>query len=147
MDDILAVIARSSEKEAFLANFKEKCYSKPLTLEKGSDGTFLETTFESDGLNCEFRLKNANEDADKVWRYHHYESSLPYEMKRACLLATLRKVHKMASSRVQLIKSAEAKLQEFTQLQYPKGIRKFMCAIMARDSSNTAWRYVRSQQH
>ena len=61
-------------------------------------------------------------------------------------MATLRKVDKAASSRLQLVQSAEAKLQEFARLGYPKGIRRFMCAIMARDTSNTAWRYVRSQQ-
>ena len=55
-------------------------------------------------------------------------------MKRATLLATLRKVHKMAASNNNmLVKSALAKLNEFRELGYPAGIRIrwFMCAILA----------------
>ena len=62
------------------------------------------------------------------------------------MMATLRKVHKMATSNRMLVQSAEAKLNEFRDLGYPRGIRKYMCAILARDYSSTYWRYVRSIQ-
>ena len=148
MDDILLVTskAQSWDKQRFLNRFQNECYSKPLTLEKGKESTFLETTFESDGKTfCEYRLKNDNEITTKVWRYHHFKSSLPSTMKRATLLSTLRKVDRMSSGG-QLYHSALAKLDEFSRLGYPVGIRKFMCAILARDTSNTIWRYVRSRQ-
>ena len=67
-------------------------------------------------------------------------------MKRATLLATLRKVHRMASDSKQLAISALGKLDEFAELRYPVGIRKFMCAIMARDTSDLTWRLVRKHQ-
>ena len=65
-------------------------------------------------------------------------------MKRATLLATLRKVHLMASDPEQLMASAIAKLQEFLDLRYPIGILRFMCAIMARDYSDITWRRIRN---
>jgi hypothetical protein len=68
-------------------------------------------------------------------------------MKRATLLATLRKVHRMASDSKQLAISALGKLDEFAELRfYPVGIRKFMCAIMARDKSDLTWRLVQKHQ-
>ena len=46
------------------------CYQKPLKLEAGKDGTFLETRFWIEGDQIRFRLKNDNEGHDqKVWRY------------------------------------------------------------------------------
>ena len=123
------------------------CYQEPLKLEPAPSGVFLETFYDTDGVTgWEGRLKNDNEIERKVWRYHHYESGLPYDMKRATMLATLRKVHKMASNNNMLVKSALAKLNEFRELGYPAGIRRFMCAILARDYRNTYWRYVRSLQ-
>ena len=65
--------------------------------------------------------------------------------KRASLLATLKKLHKMASDDNELLTSALYKLEEFRLLEYPLGIRKYMCAIMARDISNTVWRIVRNK--
>ena len=52
----------------------------------------------------------------------------------------------MASNAKQLKLSASAKLQEFARLRYPMGIRRFMCAIMARDTSDLTWRAIREQQ-
>ena len=43
----------------------------------------------------------------------------------------------MASDDNELLTSALYKLEEFRPLEYPLGIRKYMCAIMARDTSNT----------
>ena len=61
-------------------------------------------------------------------------------------LAALRKVHHMASDKQQLTLSALAKLREFAELRYPVGIRRFMCAIMARDTSDLTWRTIRTEQ-
>ena len=129
-----------------MQDFRE-CYLAPLRLEKAADGVFLESAYSTDGkTSCECKIKNDNEHERAVWRYHHYNSGLPYEMKRATMMATLRKVHKMATSNGMLVQSAEAKLNEFRELGYPRGIRRFMCAILARDYNSTYWRYLRSIQ-
>ena len=52
----------------------------------------------------------------------------------------------MASDKQQLTLSALAKLREFAKLRYPVGIRRFMCAIMARDTSDLTGRTVREAQ-
>ena len=53
-----------------------ECYQKPLKLEAGRDGTFLETRFWIEGDQIRFRLKNDNEGQDqKVWRYQHFDSN------------------------------------------------------------------------
>ena len=93
-----------------------------------------------------YRLKNDNEERHQIWRYHHYKSELNYTIKRSSLLASLRKVAKMASDPGQLLVSATCKLNEFASLQYPKGIRRYMCAIMARDTGDLTWRKIRQQQ-
>ena len=68
------------------------------------------------------------------------------QIKRSCMLATLRKIQKMASNNEQLRLSGLAKLKEFEDLGYPVGVRKYMCAILARDTSNVTWRYIRNAQ-
>ena len=149
MDDIVLMLSKSErwDRTRFLNDFMaSECYWPPLKLEAGTQGVFLETWFETSETGIRYRLKNDNEKERKVWRYHHYYSDLPYQMKRATLLATLRKVHRMASDASQLAISALSKLDEFAQLRYPVGIRKFMCAIMARDTSDLTWRWVRKRQ-
>ena len=147
MDDILMGVSRATDwnREQF-QNFKSECYERPLKLEEGKEGVFLETQFIKENEKYVYRLKNDNEETTKVWRYHHWHSNLPMAMKRATMLSTLRKVHKMASSGDQLVISASAKLNEFKRLLYPVGVRKYMCAILARDTSNTIWRYIRNLQ-
>ena len=104
----------------------------------------METRFWKDLRgNIRHRLKNDHEHGVKVWRYHDYISDLPMITKRSILMSTLRKVHKMASDDDELAVSAMDKLRE---LGYPKGVRKYMCAIMARDYSNLTWRKVREMQ-
>ena len=61
-------------------------------------------------------------------------------------MATLRKVHKMASDSDQLLISGASKLKEFALLNYPLGIRKYMCAIMAKETSSLTWRKLRGLQ-
>ena len=153
MDDILLITRKSKpeegwNREEFITKFTEsQCYSKPLKLEYAGDKVFLETEFRTDGkLEWQYRLKNDNATERKVWRYHHNNSALPFEMKKATLFAILRKVQHMASDKRELFASACDKLNEFAELQYSCGLRKFVCAIMARDYNNTVWRYVRSLQ-
>ena len=146
MDDIILISKKEGwDKDKFIKDFSSECYWKPLKLEKTNDGIFLENKFEIKENQLKFRLKNKNEDSIEVWRYHHYLSKMSYTTKRSSLLATLRKLHKMASDDDELMTSALHKLEEFRLLQYPLGIRKYMCAIMARDTSNTVWRIVRNK--
>ena len=85
--------------------------------EDTSDGNYLETTCALDSHNrLSYRLKNANENTSKIWRYHHYNSRLDYTTKRSILFSTLRKTNKMASDDEQLQISAIAKCNEFLRL-------------------------------
>ena len=54
-----------------------------------------------------------------VWRYSHFNSYATFESKRAILIATLKKLHKMASDEQSLLSSAVQKLGEFIDLNYP----------------------------
>jgi hypothetical protein len=146
MDDILCATVESNRwKEAkFKADLgRSECYWKPLKLEDSGNTKFLENEFEGKGDSVLYRLKNDNALGPKIWRYHHYKSALPYETKRATLLASLRKIQCMVSDNSQLFRSAMEKLREFQNLQYPMGVLRFFCAIMARDTSNLTWRQVR----
>ena len=154
MDDILLIFAKNEEweHEKFIKDFKKsECYWSPLTLEEGKEGTFLETRFmvSPDKKNISFRLKNDNEGRNEpqIWRYHHFQSYGNYTQKRATLLASLRKVHHMASDSKQLFFSGVDKLKEFANLDYPKGIRKFMCGIMARDTEDFTWYKIMQAQN
>ena len=121
-----------------------------MRLEDSGSGTFLETVFsinEDRTVRC--RLKNVNENAMCVWRYHHYRSQLDYTTKRAILMSTLRKVDAMASDPQQLTLSARTKCREFLRLGYPSGILRYMCGTLERETScprgHCAWRTVRAQ--
>ena len=135
MDDILCATVEGpiwKEEEFKSALTKSECYWHPLKLEDAGQTRFLETEFDSDGDSVRYRLKNENAQGPNIWRYHHYKSALPYETKRATLLACLRKVHEMTSDNSQLFRSAMEKLREFKNLQYPLGILRFFnffCAI------------------
>ena len=154
MDDILLVYAKNDtwDSERLVNDLKKsECYWPPLKLEAGNDGTFLETKFQinPDGKNITYRLKNTNEEKKEpqIWRYHHFESYGSYVQKRATLLATLKKVHHMASDETQLWYSGKEKLREFAQLQYPRGIRKYMCGLMARDTQDGTWYKIMHEQN
>ena len=126
-------------KEAFIKEFDNECYWDPLKLEDGKKGIFLETTFKIEDGDTKFWLKNANEFSNEVWRYHHYESQAAYATKRATLLATLKKVDKMASGPEEMKQSALAKMMEFIRLGYPRGIMKYMCYMIAYETGNSQW--------
>ena len=91
-------------------------------MEDGKEATYLETSFRvSDNNEIAFRLKNDNEVGKpaKVWRYAHFDSQATFESKRAVLVATLKKLDKMASNEQELVHSAMQKLNEFIQLNVP----------------------------
>ena len=74
-------------KQDFIAS---ECYQKPLKLEPGNEGTFLEVRYEVKADRIRYRLKNDNEGEQvKVWRYQHFQSYSPFEQKKATLLACL----------------------------------------------------------
>jgi hypothetical protein len=92
-----------------------------------------------------FWLKNDNVagEAPRVWRYAHFNSSSSFAQKRATLLASVRKVHSMASDDAALIASAGQKLAEFQRLQYPRSLLCMACTTMAVRTRNTAWFRIR----
>jgi hypothetical protein len=143
MDDILLFTSNATwwDQETFLKDFtRSECYWKPLKLEPGKDDTFLESHFfvTPEGT-VRYRLKNDNETGTQVWRYHHYRSHVDYSTKRATLLSTLKKVDRMASDSEQRAISARAKCAEFLRLGYPRGIIRYMCAVLARESGHVEW--------
>ena len=146
MDDILLFYSKNDgwDHKKFLKDFQEsKCYWKPLKLEEAQGNVFLETRFEANSMSLVHRLKNQNENQHAVWRYQDFRSCLPYGVKRQTLLATLKKVDRMANNEDQLWKSALPILQEFKNLRYPKGILKFMCSVTGRDHNNNIWFKIR----
>ena len=117
---------------------------KPLTLEDGKEGTFLETRFTIRGNEIVHWLKNDNEKETKVWRYSHFHSHGSVIQKRATLTACLRKVENMASTKELMVQSARTKLQEFKNLAYPNSILKGACTFLAATTGNDAWIRVRN---
>ena len=147
MDDILMLYAEHErwDSASFLRDFEEShCYWKPLRLEHGDDGVFLETAFTLLNNRVVHRLKNANELEQRVWRYHDNGSYCSSKQKRAVFLACLRKVDKMASDNNQLWISAIAKLREFKSKGYSAPLMRYLCSIMGRDTRNVTWFKIRS---
>ena len=149
MDDVLLFYSKAPgfDYEKFIRELESECYWPPLKLEQPpSGGVFLESQFEVRNRHIEFRLKNANEEQRRVWRYHHFESYSNSTHKKATLMASLRKVHAYASDQRQIYLSATAKLQEFTDLKYPRNMRREACSVLAHDTGNTIWYRVREVQ-
>ena len=147
MDDILLVYARSPhwDAEKFVSDMQESvCYQEPLRLEKGKDGTFLETRFTIENGSFRYKLKNDNEDGNtKVWRYQAFGSASPFLQKRATLTACLRKVHAMASDADMLYASALDKVAEFRRLRYPLGLLRKACSFLGATTGEGTWITVR----
>ena len=123
---------------------KSDCYTAPLKLDPDTEqGVYLETFYTCTNNCLAYRLKNLNEQSRRVWRYQHFHSYGGYQHKRATLFAALTKLQNMASDEEQCMLSAKAKLKEF---RYPAGIRKYACAILARDYKSLTWRYLRGMQ-
>ena len=125
MDDVICFYAKNGcwDHNKFVQDItKSECYMAPLKLTDGEDGTFLETSFEvTSGNRIRHWLKN-KADLASNWRYSHFDSHASLIQKRSTIVATLRKVHQMASGKRKLIISAEKKLQEFLNLKYPIGM-------------------------
>ena len=60
------------------------------------------------------------------------------------MIASLRKVHKMASDRRQLYYSATDKLREFIALQYPTKLLHSACNLLAYSTAVGTWTDVRN---
>ena len=147
MDDILIGVSNSDkwDKDAFLADFQTNCYWNPLRLEAPpNQDTFLETRFQIINGKIQTRLKNDNTVGSQVWRYHHFESQIDYRIKRATVMATLRKVDWHASSPSQLFASGIAKISEFLRKGYPAGILRYMCCILAKETKKSVWFRIRA---
>ena len=117
----------------------------PLKLTDGEDGTFLETSFEvTSGNRIRHWLRN-KADLASNWRYSHFDSHASLTQKRSTIVATLRKVHQMASDKRKLITSAEKKLQEFLNLKYPVGMLWKACSRIAREECEGTWIAITNQ--
>ena len=147
MDDILCIYAENDKWDhtKFLQDLcKSKVYVAPLKLEDGAGNTFLETRFNIEDTSIRYLLKNDNEKEIKIWRYKHVYSHGDYIQKRSIITACLRKIQKQSSDDTAMIKSATHKLNEFTQLKYPRTTLKGICTFLAATSGNGAWITVRN---
>ena len=68
----------------------------------------------------------------------------PWAAKRSVLIATLKKVDKMASDSDSLLKSARWKLAEFAKLKYPIPALIRACTLVAVTTRNASWFKVRN---
>jgi hypothetical protein len=145
MDDVLLIYADnpSINFDIFLKDFKQsECYLPPLKLEEAGDCTFLETTFEvTKDNNIKYWLKNTNEIGapTKIWRYAHFDSYMPFAMKKAIMLACLKKVGKMASNNEALYNTAVQKVHEYLKLKYPPKMIWTACTTIGVHTRNPIW--------
>jgi len=151
MDDVIVMMAENEKWDhaKFSQDIGNDVYWPPLKLEDGGQGVFLETYFAVTQGGIQTRLKNLNEgrvENPAVWRYQHFNSYGEYTQKRSTLAACLSKVQNMASDSQQLMYSALQKLDEFKRLEYPLGIRKYMCMKMALNGGDATWWKIRDAQ-
>lgn len=149
MDDVLMVYAENEkwDIEKIKRSLWQECYSPPLKLEPGTQGTFLETRFEitNDGEIKQW-LKNDNEDGkNKIWRYMHFESYMPFGQKRSIMMACLAKVQERSNDWKKMEKSILDKLYEFLKLDYPKGMLVKACTEMGKKTRDATWFEAREQ--
>ena len=146
MDDLLTVIHTKSNH--IVETYKNvQIYEGDLRLETTTPFTFLETWLEVNTQGkITYRLKNDNEWClePKIWRYQHWHSGASYTLKRGILLATLKKVDRMASDPSQLFISATEKIREFSHKQYPPGTIGFACNVMYNTTGNWMWKRIKA---
>ena len=110
MDDVLCFYSKNKawDHERFVNDMiKSDCYMAPLKLTDGDSDTFLETSFEiTSGNRIRYWLKN-KADIGSQWKHSHFNSHSSLIQKRSTLIATLKKVHYMASDKKKLIDSAQ----------------------------------------
>ena len=148
MDDVICFYSKTEawNHHKFVRDItKSECYMAPLKLTDGEDGTFLETSFEITPRNrIRYWLKNKS-DPEMQWRYAHFYSHSSLTQKRSTLIATLRKVHMMASDKSKLFNSAKRKLEEFLNLEYPIGMLWKACSRIAREECEGTWISIRKE--
>ena len=148
MDDILLVYAKTPawDSEKFVKDFvTSECYQKPLKLEEGKEGTFLETRYLVENGDIKHKLKNDNEGGkDSVWRYQHWFSNTAFMQKRATLTACLQKAHQMASDPQRVREGALDKIAEFRRLRYPLSVLQKACNVLGATSGEGMWITVRN---
>jgi len=147
MDDILLTYVETPRWDAkgFVEDMQSSvCYQEPLELERGHDGTFLETRFTIENNVFRYKLKNDNEDGEMhVWRYMHFHANAPFVQKRATLTACLKKVQKMSSDAANLYGSAMDKVAEFRRLRYPTALLRKACSYLGATTGVREWLDVR----
>ena len=147
MDDILLISNTMGVEHDKLLEGLHACYSDPLSLEEGTEGIFLETQFRVLGDYIAYRIKNVNAGPQRVvWRYHDFDSYVPYIQKRSTMLATLKKVQFMAGSKNELWESAEDKLDEFAKIGYPVRVRRYACFRMLKETGDETWVGIATRQ-
>ena len=134
------------DHEAFLRDFvRSEAYWPPLKLEDAKEATFLETTFDlPESGEVSYWLKNDNAKERKIWRYQHWRSHAPYAQKKALVVATMRKVHKMASDQHRRYTSAIDKMREFIALRYPPQLLRSVCNLLGWSTGDSTWIGVRN---
>ena len=132
--------------DRFIKDFQSStCYQKPLKLEEGKDGVFLETQYWIDDNILKHKLKNDNGGGTtKVWRYQHFRANTPFLQKSATLTACLRKVQSMSSGPSELFDGALEKIAEFRRLRYPDSVLQKACAYLGATSGEGTWITVRN---
>ena len=141
MDDTLMFIAKQPDNshQQILDTFEKECY-KPLNLEDGKPGTFLESCFEIKNQNLRFWIKNDNANGkNKVWRYQHFKSHSPFLQKQSVLTACLKKVQKMCSDDESLYESGLNKIREFQRLAYPPKLLRGACSYLGAVTRVRTW--------
>ena len=147
MDDILFIYVQNEayDYQTMVQQLKTECYTKPLELESGSDGIFLETEFEIRNNKFRYWLKNANAKEKKIWRYQHWYSHASYQQKRALARSCLRRVHGMACDNEAIMKVAREKIREFKDIGYPYWLLKRACAYVATVEKDPIWSHIRKE--
>lgn len=142
MDDICVLYKTQDGENKTVSELREKCYLPPLRLEEAEQGVFLETQFkctEEGVLTHRLKDKNEGSDEQQVWRYHRYDSYVPYLQRFGVLMGVLKKVETMASDGTQLRRGAAAKMTEFMKLGYPTRVLRTACFKMHAGSASGDW--------
>jgi hypothetical protein len=135
-------------KEEFEKKLKLEVYKEPLTLKESEYGVFLESKFRIQGNYIFYRIKNVNENGERVvWRYSDYNSYGPIWQKLSTMNATLKKVDSLAGQGSELLESGLHKLREYANLGYPRKIRKEACFRMVDETGHKLWAAVAKAQY